>query len=139
MQVLVLALESDATTVNVTLDLNGGELDAGTSITVEFGEKYGDLKTPTREGYTFLGWWTKNGTSSDGWGEQITSDTKVTRGEHTLYARWQANTYTVIFDANGGEGTTTMEVTYDGHYKLPDAPTRTGYTFDGWFTGKDNS
>ena len=139
MQVLVLALESGSTTVNVTLDLNGGELGSVTSITVTFGEKYSNLKTPTREGYTFLGWWTNDGTSSDGWGEQITSDTKVTRKDHTLYARWQANTYTVIFDANGGTGTTTMEVTYDGHYKLPDAPTRTGYTFDGWFTGKDNS
>ena len=136
MQVLVLALESGSTTVNVTLELNGGKLDSDTSITVTFGGKYDDLKTPIREGYTFLGWWTNDGTSSDGWGEQITSDTKVTRKDHTLYARWQANTYTVIFDANGGTGTMDpLSFAYGESKALTaNAFDRTGYTFLGWAT-----
>ena len=39
----------------VTFNANGGSVDP-TSKTVTFGSTYGDLPTPTREGYTFLGW-----------------------------------------------------------------------------------
>lgn len=53
--------DSPATEYTVTFDLNGGTLaDHGdsTQITrnVNYGEVYGDLPTPTREGYTFVGW-----------------------------------------------------------------------------------
>ena len=43
----------------VTFDPNGGTVDT-TSKVVSVGDTYGDLPTPTREGYTFLGWNGKN-------------------------------------------------------------------------------
>ena len=54
---------------------------------VNYGQNYGTLPTPTREGYTFLGWFTEQ----DG-GTQITSDTIFNgNSNQTLYAHWQAN------------------------------------------------
>ena len=43
----------------VTFDSNGGTL-SETTKWVEYNEPYGSLPTPTREGYTFLGWNGKN-------------------------------------------------------------------------------
>ena len=41
----------------VTFDANGGETVSETK-TLGYGSKYGNLPTTTREGYTFLGWFT---------------------------------------------------------------------------------
>lgn len=44
-------------------------------------------------------------------------------------------TYTVYFDANGGSvSTDSKTVTYDSTYGTLPTPTRSGYTFDGWYT-----
>ena len=55
----------------------------------------------------------------------------------TLYARWPAHTYTVHFDANGGDGLMPDQTfTYDVQQALTsNAFTRTGYTFVGWRGG----
>ena len=46
-----------------------------------------------------------------------------------------AQKYKVSFDKNGGNGTTNdIEVLYGGVYGQLPTPTRTGYTFDGWYT-----
>ena len=57
-----------------------------------------------------------------------------THEDQTFVANWQANTYTVTFDANDGNAVEPMTVTYDADFTLP-AATRTGYTFAGWFEG----
>lgn len=65
----------------VRFDLAGGTGD-DPSITVTYGEPYGPLPTPQREGYTFAGWQYS--------GQTITADTVVTMtGEHLLTAVWQ--------------------------------------------------
>ena len=87
---------------------------------------------PTRTGYSFVGWNTdKNATSASYQpGASYTKDADL-----TLYAIWKANTYKVTFDANGGScSTESKNVTFDAKYgELPE-PSRTGYTFDGWYT-----
>ena len=45
--------------VTVTFDANGGTVNTNTK-DVEVGSQYGELPTPTREEYTFLGWNIKN-------------------------------------------------------------------------------
>ena len=111
----------------VKFDANGG-IGTCKPINVFHGDTYGELPTPTLEGYTFAGWYTaeKDGTL-------VTEDTVVT-ASHTLYAHWTANEYTVTFDANKGTVTPTeMKVRYgDAYGKLP-TPTLDGYTFDGWY------
>ena len=119
-----------ANTYTVTFDANGGSVDPA-SKQVTYNATYGDLPTPTRTGYTFNGWYTEAAG-----GSQRTSSTKVQiTTDITLYARWTANTYTVIFDAQGGNvSPASATVTYAAAYGTLPTPTRTGYTFKGWYT-----
>ena len=127
---LTLVAKWTANTYTVTFNPNGGTV-SPTTATVTYDSTYGSLPTPTRTGYTFAGWWT----AASG-GTQITSSTKVTTASnHSIYAHWTANTYTVTFDPNGGTvSPTTATVTYDSTYGSLPTPTRTGYTFAGWWT-----
>jgi len=116
----------------VTFDANGGSVSTA-NMQVTYNQKYGTLPTPTREYYTFNGWFTaKSG------GTKVTADTVLsTGGDVTLYARWTANKYTVTFDANGGSvSTASKQVTYKQKYGTLPTPTRDYYTFNGWYTAK---
>lgn len=119
--------------INVTLEANRGSFDgeATKTVTVTYNSTYGELPTPTRNNYAFQGWYT----ALSG-GSQVESGTTVTKaGSHTLYARWKQNTVTVSFNANGGTpATQTRNVTIGAAVGALPIPTRTGYTFDGWFT-----
>lgn len=120
-----------ANTYNVTFEANEGTVTPAEQ-TVTYGSHYGELPTPTREGYTFVGWFTEqNG------GTKVMADTKVTTAEdHTLYAYWMQNIYDVRFDANGGkEAYEPKKVRHgDAYGTFPPTPTRIGYEFAGWFT-----
>ena len=123
-------------TVSFHVNYSGGTNPA--SRTVTYNSTYGTLPAPARRGYTFGGWYTTSAFTT-----QVKSSTKVTTTrDHTLYAKWTANTYTVTLDANGGTVTpATLSVVYDGKYgdgyndSLPSAK-RDGYTFTGWYTAK---
>ena len=123
-------------TVSFNIKYSGGVNPS--SQTVTYNSTYGTLPEPTRRGYTFGGWYTTSALAT-----QVTSGTKVTKtANHTLYAKWTANTYTVTLDANGGTVTpATLSVVFDGKYgdgyndSLPTAK-RDGYTFTGWYTAK---
>ena len=54
-----------------------------------------------------------------------------------FYAKWTANTYTVIFDANGGSVNPTSAVTVAGNLTSLPTPTYDGSDFIGWYTQKD--
>jgi uncharacterized repeat protein (TIGR02543 family) len=122
----------------ISFDSHGGRTPNPKTITIGYGVEYGELATTIKVGYTLAGWYTEAG----GAGSPITSDSTVAINEdHTLYAAWQANTYTITFDAQGGshDGPDTKLVTYgQSHGQLPE-PTRESYTFEGWWTGVDGS
>ncbi|MFI3326828.1 MAG: InlB B-repeat-containing protein, partial [Clostridia bacterium] len=91
----------------------------------------------TKTGYTFTGW----NTNINGTGDSYTNTQYVknltTGTSITLYAQWQANTYTVLFSGNGNTGgsTSSMTMTYDVSKSLTtNGFTKTGYTFTGWNT-----
>jgi uncharacterized repeat protein (TIGR02543 family) len=93
----------------------------------------------TRTGYTFAGWGTNmSGTTITYTDSQsVTNLTSISGGTVTLYARWTANTYTVAYYANGGDGgaTASSSHTYDQARNLTaNGFTRTGFTFGGWNT-----
>ena len=114
----------------VSFNANGGSCGTG-SKTVTIGNTYGDLPSASRIGYAFAGWFTE----ASG-GSQVTASTSVIRSEnHTLYAHWNVNSYTISFNGNGGTpNQNSKSVAYDSTYgDLPSA-TRTGYTLVGWFT-----
>ncbi len=87
-----------------------------------------------KDGYTLINW-TYNG-------EVIDSETTFYNlGEITIKANWQANNYTVKFDANGGTGTMNESVlTYDNETKLPKNQfTNNDKIFVGWSRIKDGN
>ena len=92
---------------------------------------YGTLPTPTRTGYAFLGWGTATNSTTF-----VKATDPVPSTGIVLYAGWQANAYTVKFNANGGTGTMANEsFTYGTSKALTaNAFTRTGYSFQGWAT-----
>ncbi|MDR1787171.1 MAG: InlB B-repeat-containing protein [Treponema sp.] len=108
-------------------------------VTVTYGLSY-HLAVPTKAGYTFGGWYTEangtgtqltdmNGASLAAWA--IASDT-------TVYARWLRQ-YTVTCNAGGGTvNPSEAVVTFSLPYTLA-VPVRTGYTFEGWWTGGNGS
>ena len=141
-----------ARTYTLTFDKGATDAIVGTTIstTVTFGEAVGPLPTgteaPSRPEYDFAGWATTSGATT----VDFTADTVWnTVDDGTVYAVWTKNTYTLTYDVNG-EGavlgtagaaneavvheTLISDATY---YTLdpsdPKAPTRTGYTFAGWF------
>ena len=86
------------------------------------------LPTPTRTGYTFLGWT----------GEGITTPQpnvtipKGSTGDKTYIENWKLTEYNITMDLNGGSGETTLLYTViDDEFALP-TPTRNGYEFVGW-------
>lgn len=87
--------------------------------------------TPTRTGYTFLGWSASSTATSATYsaGGSYTSNANA-----TLYAVWKANTYTVTFNANGGSGGPSSQTKTHGTALTisTSKPTRTNYTFKGW-------
>ena len=117
----------------ITLDANGGS-SLIKSKTVSYNSTYGTLPTATRTGYSFDGWYTE----ADG-GTKVTSSSKLVKsGSHTLYAHWSASKYTVSFNGNGGNASSSSKsVTYNSTYGTLPTASRTGYTFDGWYTAKD--
>ena len=78
---------------------------------------------PTRDGYTFAGW------------EPVVAD-KVT-GNATYTAKWEAKSYTVTYNSNGGTVVKPETVTYGNKATKPTNPTRSGYTFAGWYTDNE--
>ena len=104
----------------VTYDFAGG----GESVSEQVEEDgLAPAKEGTRTGYTFSGW-TAGETAWD-------FEASVVTGDITLTAVWTANSYSVTFDAAGGEETEGVEVTFGSAAQLP-VPERSGYTFTGW-------
>ncbi|MBP3567558.1 MAG: InlB B-repeat-containing protein, partial [Lachnospiraceae bacterium] len=102
-----------------------------TSKKVVYADTYGTLPTPTKSGMEFAGWYTaKTG------GTKVTKTTSMkTAGNHTLYAHWKGISSKLSYDSNGGKAiTSTKTVTFGEKYGTLSTPTRTGYTFLGWYT-----
>ena len=118
-----------ANTYTVTFDANEGTVETKTQ-TVTYGSTYGELPTPTRKGYTFVGWFTS---AKDG--RQVKADAEVTTAaDRTLYAHWTQNIYTVTIKADkDGDVIETQQIPEGGLAKKPaKEPVREGYTFVGW-------
>jgi uncharacterized repeat protein (TIGR02543 family) len=114
----------------ITFDVQGGS-ENFVNKKVAYSTKYGDLPTPTRPGYDFVGWYTR---PNDGL--IVTKDTVFENywSDRTLYAHWKGAAHTVTLDPDGGTAPQSVTVYYEETYKALPTPTRAGYTFLGWFT-----
>ena len=142
--------------INVLYAANGGQFVDGNETMQGVADSDGKLRqppTPTRDGYTFAGWYWVSDLSG------LTDEQKdlnkvdfsqsVAGKEHvTVFAQWtknqEQNDHAVMYVANGGQfatGETFQQgvTDSDGMMRQPAAPTREGYTFDGWYWHADYS
>lgn len=114
--------------VTLTLMPVGGQISTNT-VTVPYGSTFGSLSIPTPEktGYVLTGWYREADYQT-----LVTSDTVIT-SSFAIYAKWE-EAVRITFNANNG----TVDPPYKDIVKndpvgeLP-TPTRTGYTFEGWY------
>jgi uncharacterized repeat protein (TIGR02543 family) len=90
--------------------------------------------TPTQTGYTFTGWFTSSSGGTRA-GDAGGSYAITGVGNVTIYAQWSANSYLVQYDSQGGSAASNANYTVVARsVTLPATPTRTGYTFTGWWS-----
>ena len=142
--------------INVLYAANGGQFADGNDTMQGVADSDGVMRqpaAPTREGYTFAGWYWVSDLSG------LTDEQKdlnkvdfsqsIAGKEHvTVFAQWtknqEQNDHAVMYVANGGQfatGETFQQgvTDSDGMMRQPAAPTREGYTFDGWYWHADYS
>ena len=147
---------ADQNEIDVLYAANGGQFATGETFQQGLTDSDGMMRQPaepTRDGYTFAGWYWVSDLSG------LTDEQKdlnkvdfsqsVAGKEHvTVFAQWtknqEQNDHAVMYVANGGQFTTgetfQQGVTdSDGMMRQPAAPTRDGYTFDGWYWHADYS
>lgn len=113
----------------ITLNIDGGECNA-TEVAVKY-DGYYSLPTPTKQGNSFVGWYTNGGISySEGyWNE--TDDIEVT-------AKWKANNYSIQYDLKDGTLTGAPSYYIYGNTALIGNPIKIGYEFTGWSVNGSN-
>ncbi|ADY14213.1 immunoglobulin-like domain-containing protein [Sphaerochaeta globosa] len=108
------------------------------SIIVGYGVQYGTFPLTLKLGHALEGWYTE----PDGTGERVTEESLVViNANHTLHAYWIPSTYTITFDAKGGDipNPSTKTVTYGQPYDELATVTKNGYTFAGWWIGENGT
>ena len=141
--------------INVLYAANGGQFVDGNEIMQGVADADGKLRqppTPTRDGYTFAGWYWVSDlsglTDEQKAADKVDFDQAVTGQTVTMFAQWTKdevqNETDVLYAANGGQfatGETFQQglTDSDGMMRQPAAPTRDGYTFAGWYWVSDLS
>lgn len=115
-------------TYNISYDLGGGSTSSLTK-TYNVESNTITLPTPTRTGYTFLGWTGSNGNTPS----TSVSIAKGSTGDKSYTANWKVIQYDITYNLAGGSASP-LQTSYNvesNSFTLP-TPTRTGYTFTGW-------
>ena len=110
----------------VTFNANGGT--AVKAQSVSSGAKASKPADPARPGHAFKGWYSDESlTKAYDFNSAVGSDL-------TLYAKWEANKYTVTFVSNGGTSVAKQTVAYGAKASKPSDPTLDDSLFVGWYT-----
>ena len=114
----------------VTFNSDGGSVVLAQTI-AEGAKATEPSPTPTKEGYTFSGWYKESGLTNE-W----KFDTDVVIANIALYAKWEQNMYVVTFNSNGGSIVPSIQVSHGYSISVATlvdtSPTRTGFDFNGW-------
>jgi|GEM_PF-3276369 len=94
------------------------------------GEALTQPADPTRNGYTFAGWFTNSSFTTP------YTFTTVPNQNTTIFAKWTALNFTITFNSNGGTAVNSLSFDTDQNLSLPAAPTKVGHTFAGWYTNE---
>ncbi len=125
-----------ASEYKITFASNGGTTCAPIIITP--GSNSFTMPTPTRDGYTFAGWYVDNKKYTKSWSDYMTEKNNVISSNITLYAKWVEVTLAITLDANGGQypGANVFNYSHGVDLQLP-IPTRKGCAFIGWYDDID--
>lgn len=118
----------------ISFNTQGGTV-SSTTKSVIYNEAIGELPTPVKSGYTFVGWYRE----ANMVGGLFTAATIYNLGENVvLVASWSANNYLITFDNQGGQSPTSSKaVVYNSAIGTLPTPTKDGYSFSSWNTQAD--
>ncbi len=116
-----------------TITFNTNEGTAIAPITQNYNSIVSKPTDPTRDGYTFAGWFTDNGTFNN----EYTFSTMPLNGI-TLYAKWNIDGYTITYHLDYGiNGNNPTSYTINTNDITLEDATKEGYTFNGWYTEQE--
>src|SRR3989339_754003 len=116
----------ETNTVTITFEESGGS--AVLDITQDFNTAVTAPNNPTKEGYTFGGWY------SDVELTTAYTFTVMPAQNITLYAKWTIIQYTITFEENGGSAVLDITQDFNTAVTAPNNPNKEGYTFGGWYS-----
>ena len=123
-------VEPELEEYTITYVLNGGTNNAKNPDVYTEGSTV-PLYSPTRSGYTFLGWYTDAAFDSSSRITKITSDMA---DNITVYARW-AKAYKITYVLDGGVNNKSNPSSYTKYENVVfKEPTKDNYIFLGWYT-----
>ncbi|MEK5040811.1 DUF4073 domain-containing protein [Sporosarcina sp. FSL K6-3457] len=111
----------------VDFNVDGGSIVSSQNI--EHGQQAIQPTVPTKTGYTFAGWYT-----DATFGTAFDFVTTPISGATTVYAKWAIQKHAVDFNVDGGSKVSSQNIEHGQKATQPTAPTKTGYTFAGWYT-----
>ena len=117
--------DEDPNVVKYTVTVDDG--DVKTTYIVKEGNKLDAPKDPTKNGYTFLGWYVNE--------EKWSFADNAVGADTDIYAKWELDVYNVTYELDGGTNAEGNDTTYSvesGDIVLSD-PTKDGYIFLGWY------
>ncbi|MBK7513897.1 MAG: DUF4082 domain-containing protein [Chloracidobacterium sp.] len=121
-------------TFTLTYDANGGSGSPpvdGTAYAYNASVTVASQGSLVRTGYSFAGW----NTAANGSGTQFAAGGSFNIVASTsVYAKCTAASQTLTFNSNGGSAVTAITQDFGTAVSAPADPTRTGYTFAGWYT-----
>ena len=123
-------------TYEIIYNLNGGTNNKNNPATYTIESDTVTLVTPARTAYSFAGWFTDRNFTNE-----ITEIAAGSFGNKTVYAKWTPVVYDIIYELDGGANDENNPTTYTVETPTIEfaAPSKTGYTFNGWYAEKDFS
>ena len=129
--------DANWTLINYTIsyDLQGGTM-SGQKTSYNIETPTFSIPTPTKKGYTFLGW---TGTDLTSASKSVTIK-QGSIGNRVYKANWKAINYSITYNLDGGSisGQPTSYTVESPTLNIP-RPTKTGYTFLGWTGSNGNT
>ena len=129
-------------TYTVTLNANGGVIGSASTVVTFDNAMPSGLNAPTRTGYEFQGYYSSTNGSGIKYYHKDMSSARPWNltNSTTLYAHWTPKEYRIMLDAqNGNGGSSVVTAIYNKPMPTATAPTRYGYDFGGYWTGKNGT
>lgn len=123
-------LSNTSNNVRITFDSDGGTIIS--EQIVEKGSKVIKPTDPTKDDYSFIGWFLDN--------EEWSFIGYVATDDMTLTAKWELSTFSITYFLYDGINSDNNPTRFDENTQLSfESPTKAGYKFEGWYTNSDYS